>query len=286
MTAPVPGLSCGTLAEDVFKKTMTCQDVALTRGTVACVYTAGTDLDVVSPDNASASAVVGLVASAGTLTNGAYSAPALGDPLTIQRFGQGVGLLAPNQTITRGQKLGAISGTGGQLGAYIPGQGMKFIGFAAQSKTTTSIALFIEVDLNSNPKVVTVEKVSGFASTTFQNSTKYLSAPGTTTAAAAQVVLGVVPPGGGVLANLVVDEGTAPGGSDTDAFTVQTSVDHGATWVNSTLTATVTGAAKSASDVTHTPAVTAGMLLAIAVVASATSLGAGKSASFQILQQP
>lgn len=286
MTAPVPGLSCGTLAEDVFKKTMTCQDVALIRGTVACQYTAGTDLDAVNPDHASASVVVGLVVSAGMLDGGVYSAPAVGDPIAVQRFGQSVGLLSANQTIVRGDPLGAISGTGGQLGLFIPGQGMKYVGIAAQSKTTTGTALYIEVDLGANPKVVTIEKVSGFAATTFQNATKFMSAPGTGAAAAAQVVLGVVPHGGGVLANLMVDDGTAPGGADTDAFTVQKSSDHGGTWTDTTLTATITGAAQAASDVTHQTAVAAGDLLAIKIVASATSAGANRSASFQILQQP
>lgn len=280
MTAPVPNLSCGTLAEDVFKKTMTCQDTALVRGTVACQYTAGTDLDVVNPDNASASVVVGLVASAGTLTSGSYSAPAVGDPLTIQRFGQGVGLLAANQTITRGDPLGTVSGTGGQIGAYVPGRGQKFVGYAAQSKTSSGTPLYIEVDLGSNPKDIHVMGISGFASTTFQNATKFLSAPGTTTAAASAVELFVVPPGGGKIANLSASDGTAPGGSDSDAFTVQKSSDNGATWTDTALTATISASAKAASDTTHTVAVAAGDLLAIKVVASATSLGASRRASF------
>lgn len=286
MTAIVPGLSAGTLAEDVFKKMMTCQDVALVRGTVACVLSTGTDLDVVSPDAANASAVVGLVMSSGTLTSGVYSAPALGDPLTIQRFGQGIGLLAPNQTITRGQKLGVVAGTGGQLGAFIPGQGMRFIGYAAQSKTTGATALYLEVDLGANPRDSHAMAVSGFAATTFQNATKFLSAPGTGAAAAAQVELMVVPQGGGVIANLQASDGTAPGGTDSDIYTVQKSSDNGGTWADTTLTATITGAAKSAQDIAHTPAVAAGDILAIKVVASATSLGAGRRASFQFIQQP
>lgn len=287
MSAPVPGLSAGTLAEDVFKKMMTCQDTALVRGTVACVYTAGTDLDVVSPDNASASAVVGLVMSAGTLTSGSYSAPAVGDPLAIQRFGQGVGLLAANQTITRGQKLGAVPGTGGQLGAFIPGQGMKFVGIAAQSKTTTSTPLYLEVDLNCNPKDAHALLASGFASTTFQNATKYLSAPGTGAASASAVALAVVPAGGGSLANLVAADTTAPGGTDSDQYIVyRNPLVSGAYtgWAATALTCTITGTAVEAKDVTHQVAVNEGDLLAIAVVASATSLGAGRNASFQIIQ--
>lgn len=291
MTASVPSNSAGTLAEDVFKKMMTCQDTALVYGTVACMDTSAsnTDLDAVSPDNANAGIAVGLVMSQGSLSSGAFGAPVAGDPLQVQRFGQAVGLLATNQTITRGQKLGAVSGTGGQLGAYIPGQGMKFVGYAAQSKTTTSTALYIAVDLNCNPRDSHSMAVSGFASTTFQNATKYLSAPGTGAASSTAVELFVVPPGGGFIANLVASDGTAPGGSDSDAYAVyRNPLSAGAYggFAITALTCTISASGVEAKDATHSVAVNEGDILAIGVVASATSLGASRRATFQFFQAP
>lgn len=287
--APVPSLSCSTLAEDVFKEFKTCQSTSLVRGTVACMKVTGTDADVVDPDNANAGPVVGLVMSGGPLTSGAYGAPALNDPLTIQRFGRAVGLLTTSQTITKGDPLGTASGDTGKLRLYRPGQGMRFIGIAAQSKTTTSTALFIDVDLNCNPRAVAAMPIFGSASTNSQNNTRYLSAPGTTTPASSPVVLFVVPPGGGYIRNLVASSTTAPGGSDSDVYAAYINAysagAYGGFGSASALTCTISAGAFEAKDSTHAVAVNEGDLIAIGVVASATSLGAGRSATLQFTQQ-
>lgn len=284
----VPALAAGTQAEDIFKQFRTCQSVSLVYGTVACVKTTGTDADVTDPDNAAAGPVVGLVLTQGSVTAGVFSAPALNDPLTIQRFGKGVGLLATSQTITRGDALGVVASTGGKLGTFKPGQGMKFVGFAAQSVTTSGTSKYIEVDLNCNPRSSSVIGVSGFASTAIGAATKYLSAPGTTTASASAVPLFVVPPGGGYVRNLVASATTAPGGTDTGAYSVYinpyASGAYGG-FAISALTCTITGTAVTAHDITHAVAVNEGDLLAIGVVSSAGTL-AGQYATFQFTQSP
>lgn len=103
--------------------------------------------------------------------------------------------------------------------------------------------------------------------------TKYLTAVGQNHAAA-QVVLCVVPEGFTNIHSLYVSLVTAPGGSDTYAVTVQKSTDNGATWSNTALTCTVTGANKSNSDTTNRPTVAAGNLLAIKAVSSAGTAAA------------
>lgn len=85
---------------------------------------------------------------------------------------------------------------------------------------------------------------------------------------ATEVAIGIVTRTG-VLRNLRASLVTAPGGTDTVAFTVRTSSDNGATWAATTLTCTITGNAKAASDLTHFPAVTAGDLLSVQMVSSA-----------------
>jgi len=75
----------------------------------------------------------------------------------------------------------------------------------------------------------------------------------------------------GILRNLYTSLVTAPGGTDTVAFTVRKSSDNGATWSATTLTCTTTGTAKGSSDTTHTPAVTAGDLLSVQMVSSAAT---------------
>lgn len=284
----VPSLSAATLAEDVFKMMYTCQSTNLIRGTVACQQTSSSDLNVVDPDSANAGPVVGLVMSGGTLSAGAYSAPAVNDPILVQRFGRAIGLLATSQTITRGDALGAVAGSGGKLGLYMPGQGMKFVGVAAQSKTTSATSLYVEVDIMANPRAQTSLGISGFASTTYQNATKYLSAAGTAIASATPVVLFVVPPGGGYLRNLVASDTTAPGGTDTDVFAAYVNSYSAGVYAGfgaaSALTCTITGTAMRAHDITHAVAVNEGDLVAIGVVASTTSLGAGRAATLQFTQ--
>lgn len=86
----------------------------------------------------------------------------------------------------------------------------------------------------------------------------------------------------GILRNLYASLVTAPGGTDTVAFTVRKSSDNGATWSSTTLTCTITGTAKGASDTTHAPAVTAGDLLSVQMVSSAGT-AATPAIAFEVL---
>jgi hypothetical protein len=122
--------------------------------------------------------------------------------------------------------------------------------------------------------------VAGGGSDAAGIATKYLAAIGAVHAAAA-TVLGIIS-SARVLQNLYVDMATAPGGADTYIVTVIKSVDHGSTWTDTALTCTVTGAAKSASDTTHTVSVVAGTLLGIKVVSSA-GLAAGTTAGIEVI---
>ena len=282
--APVPGLSAAAKAQDVFQISYTAQSVNLVYGTVACLKTNGTDMDIVDPDNANAGPVLGLVSSQGNLTAGVFAGPAVGDAVNVQRFGRAAGLLAPNQTITRGDDLGASAGTLGQLAAFLPGQGMKYVGVAAQSKTSGATALYLEVDLAAAPVNNKVAMAaSGFASTAPGAATKFLSAPGTGAGAAAAVPLFAVPSGGAQIRNLVASATTAPAGADTGIFTIQRSALAAgvyAAFADTTVTCTITGVAVEAKDIAHAVTVTEGDLLAIKCVSSGATI-AGLSATFQ-----
>lgn len=283
----VPALASGTQAEDVFKQFRTCQSVSLVYGTAACVKTNGTDADVTDPDNANAGPIVGLVLTQGAVTAGVFGAPALNDPLTIQRFGKGVGLLATSQTITRGDRLGTIAGTGGKIGAYAPGTGQKYVGIAAQSVTTSGTSKTIEVDINANPganaggpRQVTVSQP--LKTTVLGAATVYGATTGVAFGSAA-IQLYVCRTTGETARNLRASLGIAPGGSDTVIWTLMKSSDNGNTWANTALTCTITGAAFANSDATNSVALTAGDILALKAVSSAGT-AAGAAATFDITQ--
>ncbi len=121
--------------------------------------------------------------------------------------------------------------------------------------------------------------VTGAGVDAISATTKYLANPGENHAAA-QIKL-YLATRAVTIQNLYCSMETAPAGTDTSIFTVQTSVDNGANWVDSTLTVTITGTAKSGSDVTHRVAVAAGTLLAIKEVATG-STGAKCVASFEV----
>lgn len=120
---------------------------------------------------------------------------------------------------------------------------------------------------------------SGASADTLGAATKYLPRSGNV--AAAQVSVGVATRAG-ILRNLRVGLNVAPGGADTVIFTAQKSSDQGATWTDTTLTATITGSAKSASDTTHAPAVAAGDWVAVKMVSSAGT-AAGPVGGLEIL---
>lgn len=154
------------------------------------------------------------------------------------------------------------------------------VGFAMQKRTNSASPLAIET-LLLPMQVEVVCPITGSTNTTLGAATKYLVSPGAA-AANAQVPLHVVDAGaqGGKLRNLRCSLTTAPGGTDTVVFTVQKSSDNGATWVDTTLTCTITGNAKSANDIdeSHATAVADGDLIAIKAVSSATT-AAGATAT-------
>lgn len=121
---------------------------------------------------------------------------------------------------------------------------------------------------------------SALSTGTIGASTKYMSR-GAAAVAASAVVIGTVTRAG-VLRRLYANLLTAPGGSDTVAFTIQKSSDNGGTWSDTTLTCTITGSAKGNSDTTHAPSVAAGDLLAVKMVSNTTT-AADPSVGFEIL---
>lgn len=121
---------------------------------------------------------------------------------------------------------------------------------------------------------------SALSTGTIGAATKYMNR-GAAAVAASAVVIGTVTRAG-VLRRLYANLLTAPGGSDTVAFTIQKSSDNGGTWSDTTLTCTITGSAKGNSDTTHAPSVAAGDLLAVKMVSSAGT-AADPSVGFEIL---
>ena len=158
---------------------------------------------------------------------------------------------------------------GGTLGANLAAGGFKVTGLGAAS---------------ANGDALRYEQggmLAGALSTgTIGAATKYMNRGAATVAASAVCVATVTR--AGVLRRLYANLLTAPGGTDTVAFTIQKSSDNGATWSDTTLTCTVTGTAKGNSDTTHAPSVAAGDLLAVKMVSSAAT-AADPSVGFEIL---
>lgn len=101
----------------------------------------------------------------------------------------------------------------------------------------------------------------------FGASTIYLGAIGTASFLGTQIALGIASKTG-TATYLTVSIRTAPGGSDTVIWTVQKSSDMGATWSDTTLTCTMTGAVNTCQGV-QTPAITLYDWLALKGVSSA-----------------
>lgn len=116
--------------------------------------------------------------------------------------------------------------------------------------------------------IETMRGVRGFIAT-LGAVTKYLTF--STTYAAAEVPLYVAGFTGEKIRNLRIKLGTAPGGSDTVAVTVEKSSDGGGTWSDTALTCTATGAATTAADLTHAVTLTAYDVLAVKFVSSAAT---------------
>ena len=112
------------------------------------------------------------------------------------------------------------------------------------------------------------------------NGTKYLANPGENHAAA-QIKLFGPAPFACTIGYLACSCETAPGGSDTGVFTIQKSVDKGANWTDTTVTATVPAAGTTVYDTTHFVAIAQGDMLAIKEVQSGAT-GAKSSATFLV----
>lgn len=109
--------------------------------------------------------------------------------------------------------------------------------------------------------------------------TKYLARSGNV--ASSQVLLGVVTRDG-LLRNLRGSVAVAPGGTETVIITVQKSSNQGGTWSDTTLNLTITGNAKSGSNTTDAPPVSAGDWLAIKTISSAGT-AAGPVGGFELI---
>lgn len=103
--------------------------------------------------------------------------------------------------------------------------------------------------------------------------TVYLGGAGQGAAAASQIVLHVAS-AAQTLRALTCGFGTAPGGVVSDVVTVVKSSDQGATWSDTTVTCTVTGASKTCSDTAHTPTLAAGDWVGVKIVRDGLSVSA------------
>jgi hypothetical protein len=287
MASPVITLSAATKAEDLFKENHLMQS-AIRKGQVVCYRTGNgsTDDEVVLPGSALAGRIAGVALSAGALVSGVYAAGVAGtDRVVFQKLGRAVCILAPNTACVRGD-VAVVADSTGRVRPRLAGEPTSGrVGKFHQSRGSSSSEQMVEVDLELGDVDLVLAQFQGFASTNSQNNTRYLSAAGTGAPSASAVVVGVVPPGGGTLRNLTCVSQTAPGGSDTDQFIVyRNPLVAGAYtgWAATSVTATITGSAVEAKDASHTQACNEGDLIAIAVVASATSLGAGRVASVQL----
>jgi|SRR5579871_6488532 len=288
MPAPIVGAAATAIADDVFPVSYLSQS-AIPGGAVVCYNAGGTapnnNDEVVLPGAVNAGQIAGVSRSFGPYTSGAGGASTAGvDRVRVQKVGRAPVLLAAGQTCNVGD-IAVVANASGHVQSRTRWTGSAGkIGKFAQAKTAGANPELVEVDLELGD-VEYAMLISGFASTTSQNNTRYLSAPGTGAPSATAIELAVVPPGGGTLRNLVASDGTAPGGTDSDTFTVyRNPLVAGAYtgWAATALTCAVTGSAVEAKDSTHSVAVNEGDLLAIAVVASATSLGASRRASMQL----
>lgn len=76
----------------------------------------------------------------------------------------------------------------------------------------------------------------------------------------------------GTFKNMYVNSSSSPGGADTYTFTFRSGASGALS--DSTITCTITGAAKACSDLTHSVAVTAGQMATVKMVSSATAASA------------
>jgi hypothetical protein len=210
-------------------------------------------------------AFYGVNQSAGFVGGSGTSA---GEAVEMVRQGLSRVLLENGQTTTRGGQLIASANA---LGAVAPRSPYSFSALivAQAEEAVTASGTDQQIEAYVQPYwVELVRPVTCGCTGAIGAATKYLAAPGQAVAAA-QVALYQARFSGEVVRNLSANLATAPGGSDTVAITVQKSSDNGATWSDLAVTATITGAAKSATDLVHSATLAAGDLLAIKAVSSA-----------------
>lgn len=279
MTTAVSTLSASSMAEDLFKAPKITQS-ALPAGSVVVHDSANSDFDVAAPGAALCGGIAGVLVSAGTMTAGVFGNATVGDAVVVQKLGRAVCILAPNQTAVRGQPA-VVANTSGQVRQLAPGERARgLVGVFNQSKTTTATAKQIEVDL-AICDIAAPQSITAGAVGVVTAATVYATAPGQAKATA-QVPLYRARFAGEIVRNLSVNLTTAPGGVDTVATTIQKSSDNGSTWSDLALTCTITGAAKSATDLSHSATLAAGDLLAIKYVSSAGT-AADATTTFDVL---
>jgi len=115
----------------------------------------------------------------------------------------------------------------------------------------------------------------------FGASTVYLGALGTSSFVGSQVSVGTITRTG-TIRYLTVSIRTAPGGADTVIATAQKSSNQGSTWSDTTLTCTITGAAKTCTDTSNTPAVALYDWIAIKLVSSAGTAAGPTTAGMEV----
>ena len=190
------------------------------------------------------------------------------DPINIQSLGLAKCWLLRNNAAKPGETVDANS-----AGYVKPrtrwGASGPALGFFYQDRASASEEIPVEVQLMPHMVEIVMPITGGSDGNTIGAATKYLAAPGVGHAAS-QVPLFACRHAM-TLRYLGASLLTAPGGGDTVIFTVQKSSDNGATWTDTTLTCTISAAAKSAQDLdpTHAVSLAAGDLVAIKVVSSA-----------------
>jgi len=202
-----------------------------------------------------------------------------GETLDLTRQGISTVLLKNGTAATRGGKMIASATLGYvqpytdySFSAWILGT---FEEALTASSTSDQVTAYVQPYFQAIVRPVTAGTTS-----TFGANTRFLGAVGSTIASA-QVPLYVARFAGETIRNLAATLVTAPGGTDTVVFTVQKSSDNGATWADTALTCTITGVAKSASDLTDAVVLAAGDILAIKTVSSATT-AAQATATFDV----
>jgi hypothetical protein len=232
-------------------------------------------IDSISRQTTARGQVFGIQVEEGTLPDGSanYGQDAThpAETVTLQTLGIAQALVPGSSTATINDQVEinsdgrAIKRTAYSVSSYLLGRFLETFTAGADPEYRAD---------HLQPQVVeVVRQVTGGCTGAIGAATKFLTAPGSGVAAA-QIPLYRARFAGEVVRNLSVNLGTAPGGADTVAFTVQKSSDNGGTWSDLAVTATISAAAKTATDLVNTATLAAGDLLAVKMVSSAGTAAA------------